>query len=223
MQERPEAVARDRLSLYLCAAPSPADDLLPLCASSTDTLLCQGFSKTDLLFLYNLHLVFTKCLLSWDFNSTLNSKYHFEKSFSFCPVYFHPCFPLIQSMAPISTANVRKASLFWTQPTAVLTWPSAFQRLPEVCSSLGLPAAQMWLPQLEPRTLWMFFSHELGNASLFHNFAVPQTKMEPILIFHLQLMLLLGNNRYVVFWPVLPCPTASHSPAPLLDAEESTI
>lgn len=40
---------------------------------------------------------------------------------------------------------------------------------------------------------------------------IPQTPMESILIFHLLLMLLLGNDRCLIFWPVLPCPTVSHS------------
>lgn len=65
----------------------------------------------------------------------------------------------------------------------------------------------------------MLSSQGLGNAPFS---VIPPTKMESILIFHVLLMLLLGNERYLVFWP-RPCPTVSHSPASLLDAADSTI
>lgn len=176
MQERPEAVDRDRLSLYLCAAPSPADELLPLCSSITDTLLCQGFRKMDLLFLYNLHLVFTKCLLAWDFNSTLNSKYHFEKSSSFRPVYFHPCFPLIQSMAPISTANVRRASLVLNSAHCSVDLAFSISKVTRGLLLAGAASSTDVAAPAGATHALDAFSHELGNTPLFHSSVVPQPK-----------------------------------------------
>lgn len=110
-QECLESAGKDRLPLRFCACPFPSWQAPALCASSTDTLLCQGFSKMNLdFFCITFLYFFTKCLFSWDFNSPLNSRYHFEKCFSFSPVSFYPSFPLTQAVAPKSLASVRKPS-----------------------------------------------------------------------------------------------------------------
>lgn len=82
---------------------------------------------------YNFHIIFLLSACFLGFKSTFKHQILFLKSSHFSPVSFYPSFPLIHPIAPESLANVWNV---WTQPTVVLTWPSAFQGCLEACSLL---------------------------------------------------------------------------------------